>query len=139
MEKARVDKVVGANLDAEVFIHVPDAEKKALLKGLLHDGSMLVEPRPAGFNGVDDLRFLFLVSGVTLVDSAEEVSKACEQYTLPVGDADSECFVGVKKAGGAKCERCWFWSDSVGTHEGLDHVCPRCAGAVVAKGGLPSP
>ena len=73
MEKARVDKVVGANLDAEVFIHAPDAEKKALLASLLHDGSMLVEPRPAGFNGVDDLRFLFLVSGVTLVDSAEEV------------------------------------------------------------------
>jgi isoleucyl-tRNA synthetase len=73
MEKARVDKIVGANLDAEVFIHAPDAEKKALLASLLHDGSMLVEPRPAGFNGVDDLRFLFLVSGVTLVDSAEEV------------------------------------------------------------------
>jgi len=28
MEKARVDKVVGANLDAEVFIHVPDVVKK---------------------------------------------------------------------------------------------------------------
>ncbi len=28
MEKARVDKVVGANLDTEVFIHVPDVVKK---------------------------------------------------------------------------------------------------------------
>lgn len=67
----------------------------------------------------------------------EQVSKACEKYTLPVADADSKCFVGVKKAGGKKCERCWFYSDEVGTHEGLDHVCPRCANAVVAKGGLP--
>jgi isoleucyl-tRNA synthetase len=65
------------------------------------------------------------------------VSKACDQYTLKLGDAGSGCFVGVKKAGGVKCERCWFWSDTVGTHEGLDGVCPRCAGAVHAKGGLP--
>jgi isoleucyl-tRNA synthetase len=69
----------------------------------------------------------------------EQVSKACEKYTLPVADADSKCFVGVKKAGGHKCERCWFYSDEVGTHEGLDNVCPRCASAVVAKGGLPEP
>jgi isoleucyl-tRNA synthetase len=73
MEKARVDKVVGANLDAEVFIHVPDAAKKKILAGLLHDGSMLAHPRPATFNGVDDVRFLFLVSGVTLVDTPDEV------------------------------------------------------------------
>lgn len=139
MEKARVDKVVGANLDAEVFIHVPDADKLAMLKGLLHEGSMLESPRNGAFNGVDDLRFLFLVSGVTLVENADEVSKACEKYTLPVADADSKCFVGVKKAGGHKCERCWFYSDEVGTHEGLDNVCPRCASAVVAKGGLPEP
>ena len=136
MEKARVDKVVGANLDAEVFVHVP-ADKRQMLAALVHDGNHLASPRPADFNGVDDLRFLFLVSGVTLVESAEEVSQACAQYTLPLAEGGSGCFVGVKKAGGAKCERCWFWSDSVGTHEGLDNVCPRCAGAVQAKGGLP--
>jgi len=138
MEKARVDKVVGANLDAEVFIHVPDAGNKAILQALLHDGSMLVNPRPDSFNGVDDLRFLFLVSGVTLVDSPDEVNKVCDKYILPMGDADSGSLVGVKKAQGSKCERCWFFSDSVGTNEGLDHVCPRCAHAVNAKGGLPA-
>ena len=136
MEKARVDKLVGANLDAEVFVHVP-ADQRQMLAALVHDGNHLASPRPADFNGVDDLRFLFLVSGVTLVESAEEVSQACAQYTLPLADGGSGCFVGVKKAGGAKCERCWFWSDSVGTHEGLDNVCPRCVGAVYAKGGLP--
>jgi len=136
MEKARVDKVVGANLDAEVCVYVPDADKRALLAGLVQEDSMLVSPRPAGFNGVDDLRFLFLVSGISVVDSPEEVSKMCDKYTLPIAETDSGCFVGVKKSGGSKCERCWFWSDTVGTHDGLHNVCPRCAHAVNAKGGI---
>ena len=34
MEKARVDKLVGANLDAEVFVHVPDAGQARALKAL---------------------------------------------------------------------------------------------------------
>jgi len=65
------------------------------------------------------------------------VNKVCDKYILPMSDADSGSLVGVKKAQGSKCERCWFFSDSVGTNEGLDHVCPRCAHAVNAKGGLP--
>ena len=68
----------------------------------------------------------------------KQVSEACDKYTLPVAESKSGAFVGVKKAGGAKCDRCWFWSDTVGTHDGLDNVCPRCAEAVQAKGVLPS-
>ena len=65
-----------------------------------------------------------------------QVNKACDKYILPIAAAESGCFVGVRKAGGKKCERCWFWSDTVHTHDGLDDVCPRCAHAVQSKGGL---
>ena len=65
-----------------------------------------------------------------------QVNKACDKYILPIAAAESGCFVGVRKAGGKKCERCWFWSDTVHTHDGLDDVCPRCAHAVLSKGGL---
>jgi isoleucyl-tRNA synthetase len=38
----------------------------------------------------------------------------------------------VKKAGGAKCERCWNWSDSVGKSADFPAFCARCS-AVVAE------
>ena len=77
MEKARVDKVVGANLDAEVFVHVP-ADKRQMLAALVHDGNHLASPRPADFNGVDDLRFLQPVNH----GNSLKVRLTCKQKTL---------------------------------------------------------
>jgi isoleucyl-tRNA synthetase len=36
----------------------------------------------------------------------------------------------VKKAGGAKCERCWNWSDSVGKSSDYPAFCARCSAVV---------
>ena len=35
--------------------------------------------------------------------------------------------VGVRKAGGEKCERCWMYSEELGTDAGHPTLCPRCA------------
>ena len=46
-------------------------------------------------------------------------------------DSSSTWFVGVKKANGTKCNRCWFFDNQVGKH-GLpfDGICQRCNGAI---------
>ena len=49
------------------------------------------------------------------------------QVRVTVGDALS---VTVAPARGVKCARCWKVLSSVGTVEGHDTLCPRCAAVV---------
>lgn len=135
MEAARNSKLIGASLEAAVYIHCPDPELAKELAALKTTGSHLQHPVADGFNAVDDIRFMLLASQVHVVDTAEEVAAACEDvHTLPLGKAESGCFVGVAKASGSKCERCWFYDETVGSHSGHDNVCPRCGAAVAAQG-----
>jgi isoleucyl-tRNA synthetase len=39
--------------------------------------------------------------------------------------------VGAGKAGGAKCARCWGFSDALGGDERHPELCPRCTPIVV--------
>lgn len=59
----------------------------------------------------DDLAQLFIVS----------------QVGIREGD---ELKVGVKRAEGTKCERCWIWSPTVGRDSDYPDVCERCAGVL---------
>jgi len=134
MEAARTSKLIGASLEAAVYVHCADKGLREVLSSLLVEGSHLQHPVAESFNAVDDLRFILLASQVHLVDSPEEVSAACDEaHTNPLARSESGCFVGVTKASGSKCERCWFYDDNVGTHSGHDNVCPRCGAAVQAR------
>ncbi|MBN2430885.1 MAG: isoleucine--tRNA ligase [Acidobacteria bacterium] len=64
---------------------------------------------------VDQLRYIFIVSDVTL-----------EKGESPVG----EPAVQVLRAGGDKCERCWNYSPQVGTYDDFPSVCERCIDVV---------
>jgi len=130
MESARVDKLIGASLDAEAYVYIPDSETREIFNKLESDKN-LISP-PVKTNGVDDLRTVLLMSRVNLVDSAEEVEAACDEKYVAVG-AESGFTVGVKKATGTKCGRCWFYDDEVGNHD-LPHsdVCQRCNEAITS-------
>jgi len=130
MEKARRGGVVGANMEAKVVIHCGDNEElKDLIAGSMQQDSILAYPSPVTV--ADDIRFILLASQVKIVDSADAVVDACGQdYTVGTdGKTESGIVVGVTKAEGKKCERCWFYDESVGEHEGQDGVCPRCGHA----------
>jgi len=129
MEAARRNSVIGANMEAEVVVYSKDEELATLLKGIVGTGSMLDYPLPVTV--ADDLRFILLASSVKIVDSADAVLEACgADVTVGTkGDTESGIVVGVKKAPGSKCERCWFYDANVGTHSGQDGVCPRCGHA----------
>ena len=59
------------------------------------------------------LRYLFIVSHVTLAQGS--------------GNGTSGIKVDVKKADGAKCDRCWNYSTRVGEDKKYPTVCERCS------------
>ena len=128
LELARNDKLIGASLDAAAYVYVADETKRSLLNKLVGDED-LISP-PVKTNGVDDLRTALMLSQVVLVDSPKDVSSACnESYVTKT--SISGCTVGVKKAEGTKCGRCWFYDKQVGKHGLLfDEICQRCNKAI---------
>ena len=104
LELARTAKTIGHPLDASVIIAAPE-ELRSFLSGY-----------EAELSGI------FIVSKVTLADSVD-------------GDCwASETVEGVKvqvaKAPGEKCERCWCYSEQLGTVADHPSICPKCTEAV---------
>jgi isoleucyl-tRNA synthetase len=61
----------------------------------------------------EQLRYLFIVSQVTLVQGS--------------GNGTGSLHIEVKKADGAKCDRCWNYSTHVGEDKVYPTVCERCS------------
>ncbi|MBE9185463.1 isoleucine--tRNA ligase [Microcoleus sp. LEGE 07076] len=80
-----------------------------------------------GSNGVDELRYLFITSEVELVESNAILQELPYSYQSP------ELAIGVVKADGQKCDRCWNYSTHLG--ESIEHpaICERCVSAVDGK------
>jgi isoleucyl-tRNA synthetase len=117
MEQARHTKMIGSSLEAKVLLFVTDSAWKSQLKDLNKAESL------AG-NRVDELRYLFLSSQVDLLDSPETIQSVefkSESETLTVG---------IIKADGHKCDRCWNYSLSVGTFTEDPTICDRCKAAL---------
>jgi isoleucyl-tRNA synthetase len=104
LELARVAKIIGHSLDAGVTIAAP-AE---LLCFLQKYGT--------------ELQSIFIVSKVTLVDS---ISAECWSSETIAG-----LKVQVAAASGDKCERCWCYSEELGSVAEHPTICPKCTAAV---------
>jgi isoleucyl-tRNA synthetase len=61
----------------------------------------------------EQLRYLFIVSAVTLTEGS--------------GNGTGALHIEVKKADGAKCDRCWNYSTRVGEDKTYPTVCERCS------------
>jgi len=129
LEAARGDKVVGASLDAAAFIHVPDADDRLILEELVGDDHLISPPKRT--NGVDELRTVLMLSQVHIVSDKAQVDSECLPAHVSTEETTSKTYIGVKKAAGKKCERCWFYDEKVGSND-LVHsdACQRCNQAV---------
>jgi isoleucyl-tRNA synthetase len=96
LENKRNEKLIGTGLEARVSVTAPD-------------GTYVLLHRHA-----DQLRYLFIVSAVTLEQAA-------------AGNGASGLSVAVSKADGTKCERCWNYSIHVGEDHAYPTVCERCS------------
>jgi isoleucyl-tRNA synthetase len=129
LETARTDKLVGASLDGAAFVYVEDDAKRKVLERLVGDED-LISP-PIKTNGVDELRTVLMLSEVHIVKTREEIETNCAPEYRSTGETLSGCIVGIRRASGKKCERCWFFDKQVGNHN-LPHsdICLRCNKAV---------
>jgi isoleucyl-tRNA synthetase len=101
VEQARKEKVIGHSLDARISIAAPE-KMRALFAA-----------------HIEDLRALLIVSQLQLADERELVKPYKSEELKGL-------VVGVEKARGAKCERCWIYDESVGASAEHPTVCRRC-------------
>lgn len=135
IEKARQAKDAGASQDTRVVLHSDNAEVMNTLKKLLLNDQLLNVPDiQAGNNAVDDLRFILLVSQLDFADTIEQLRELCPAYCLDAKDTESGVSVGVARALGSKCDRCWYYGETVGADHEHSEVCPRCADVVKRDG-----
>jgi isoleucyl-tRNA synthetase len=118
LDDARNQKLIGASLEAKVLIY--DS------KGTLTE--MLTSLNPADGvnvgNRVDELRYLLLVSQVELVSNESALNTS--QYQADIELNETTLKVAILPADGAKCERCWNYSTTVGSFSDEPLICDRC-------------
>jgi isoleucyl-tRNA synthetase len=105
LEEARQSKLIGgANLEAQVTVTAGEPVYSVLKRYQ------------------DQLRYLFIVSAVTLAQGAS-------------GNGTGGVAVQVARADGKKCERCWNYSIHVGEDAAYPTVCERCSAVLAEMGG----
>ena len=103
LEMKRAEKFIGASLEAKVTLH---ADSEALYSKL-----SAVE---------DTLAAVFIVSAASVVNNGDGEFK-CEDPAF-----EGKLSFSVEKADGAKCERCWCQSHTVGETQEHPTLCARC-------------
>jgi len=103
LEIQRIDKVIGASLEASPVVHVRDEAVRAALNSV---------------NFAD----ICITSDVALSGDPAPA----EAFRMPEVDGISVVF---EKADGEKCQRCWKILPDVGQHSHTD-VCGRCHDAL---------
>ncbi len=105
LELARVAKIIGHSLDAAVTI--------------------TAQPELLGFlrEYENELQSIFIVSKAVTADEIAGESWASENV--------EGLKIQVTAAPGVKCERCWCYSEELGTDAGHPTICPKCTGAVL--------
>jgi len=125
-ELARTRKIVGSSLESQVRIHTEDASLAALLAEFQGDADLRWPAEKS--NGVDDLKYVLIASQAVLAPSPAAAAEGCGECVLEASATESGCTIGVARAEGLKCERCWAYCATVGS-AAHPSVCPRCSHA----------
>lgn len=108
LEQARASRKIGAPLEAQVRVHV---EREDLAKRLNSLGK--------------DLAPFFITSQATVENTAPTASDEALAFVTEGGVT-----VKVLPAAGAKCPRCWKFSQEIGNDKRFAELCPGCAAAL---------
>jgi isoleucyl-tRNA synthetase len=110
LETARAQKLIGSGLEARVRILSAPEDLPALLGGKR-----------------ELLATLFIVSRVDLTSAGARASVVYESQDIP------GLTIGVDRAPGDKCERCWTRTEEVGRDAAHPTLCARCVRVVSAS------
>jgi isoleucyl-tRNA synthetase len=129
LDNARMEKLIGSSLEAQVLISVEKPEIGRFhtnMEDELRYSSLNSELERfiSSDNAIDELRYFFLVSQVTMVPKITGADFTGESHGIQIG---------VLKADGHKCDRCWNYSKTVGTHAEHPAICDRCVSALAGE------
>jgi isoleucyl-tRNA synthetase len=111
LEQLRKDKIIGANLQAEVTLYSTDSIGERLLK---------LE---------DELRFVMITSQARVINAAAPAGAV--EVTLNSGE---KVAIVVAASNEQKCDRCWHYREDVGSHAAHPELCGRCVDNVDGAG-----
>lgn len=116
LELARTEKLIGSSLEAKVYIHTSDANLATRLLQMCRAD-----------NDADSLHRIFITSQAEIIPSLESISSGNIAFTGEYAiEGDNKVWVGVSRAEGSKCERCWNYSTKVGSFPEHPTLCSRC-------------
>nr|GMD65772.1 isoleucine--tRNA ligase, chloroplastic/mitochondrial [Ipomoea batatas] len=116
LEAARGGKLIGASLEATVYLYTSDSTLAARLMEAC-------EPK----YDADALHRIFITSQVEVLSSLEDERIKDIAYTGEyLIQGESKVWIGVSRANGEKCERCWNYSLQVGSFDDHPSLCSRC-------------
>ncbi len=107
LELKREKGMIGSSLESAITLYSDDAG----MRGFIRENIGLF---PA----------LFIVSQVTAAEREEGDMESVPGFPLKVG---------VRKAEGAKCQRCWNFSKTVGGNKDASDLCERCYNIIFRK------
>ncbi|MGB3109168.1 MAG: isoleucine--tRNA ligase [Psychrobacter alimentarius] len=118
IETARGEKIINANLSADVSLYADGAMQESLAK--------------LG----EELRFVLITSKATLhpMSAAPANKVASDEQTDSDTEASADLVVNVSAATGTKCVRCWHIRDDIGTDSAHPEICSRCVTNVSGDG-----
>jgi len=111
LELARIDKIIGKSLEAEVTLYLDNTAFAAFDK--IAD---------------KDFRTLFIVSDINIVKSGGDAVSGQNAYK---GTEFPGVTVVVNASSKPKCIRCWKHDKDIGKNEKHPELCPRCLDVVL--------
>ncbi|TKW41867.1 hypothetical protein SEVIR_1G346000v4 [Setaria viridis] len=120
LENARTGKLIGSSLDAKVYLHAGSSDTAIKLQEL-----------SSASNDADALHRLFITSQVEVLPTLSEETASSVSYTGKFSDPRTgDIWIGVTRADGSKCERCWNYTRDVGSFRDHPTLCARCYGVI---------
>lgn len=120
LEAARTGKLIGSSLEAKVYLHAFDESLAVRLNEMCETK-----------NDADTLHRIFIISQVEILSSLNDAQIENIPYTGEyLIEGENKIWIGVSRAEGSKCERCWNFSHQVGSFAEHPTLCSRCFSAV---------
>jgi isoleucyl-tRNA synthetase len=123
LEICRSKSIIGSSLEAHLNLGFSEGNVSQGLRQVL--GFIKESAQPE----VDNLRDWLLVSSLSLAfegDDDGDPNLNDNELLIPPS-TELDITIGISRAAGAKCERCWHYETDIGQHAAHPTVCGRCA------------
>jgi len=121
LEICRSKSIIGSPLEAHLILDLSQGNVSQRLKQVLELIKESAHPE------VDNLKDWLLVSSLSLTFEGDgDPNLRVNEFLIPTS-RELGITIGIERAAGEKCERCWHYETDIGQHAAHPTVCGRCA------------